>query len=342
MRPRVGPCLVVSCAIALYALAQPARADDAVAEARRHFEQAEAFFRAGTYDRAIEEYQAAYRAAPRPALLFNIGLCHENLGDAARAIEFYDRYLDQDPSGPKVAEARARREALVLALEQATAGTERAAEAVALRRRAAERSAAGDLDEALAALEEARELSSDPEIRFELADVHRRRGEAVLALAEYRRYLATSETGPNRAEAARRIDELEVARAHAGPAPDRRDPASAGGGRRTLLPAAVAGAVTVGFTTTAVIYGGRARSALSELDSFTPPLDSNDPRIDEGKPLARNANIALALAGVSLAACAGLTAWALWPRSEARSPAGATLAPYASPGGAGAMLEVTW
>jgi tetratricopeptide (TPR) repeat protein len=334
-------CSAVCCALVAFALAAPASADP-VAEARRHFEQAEAYFLAGAYDRAIDEYQAAYDAAPHPAIFFNIGLSFEHLGDAARAIEHYERYLKEEPSGAKAAEARARREALARKLEQTAAGAARAAEAEALRRRAAEHTEAGALDEALAALERARELSSDPEIRFALAEVHRRRGEVVLALAEFRRYLATSETGPNRAEAARRIDELEVARAHAGPAPDRRDPASAGGGRRTLLPAAVAGAVTVGFTTTAVIYGGRARSALSELDSFTPPLDSNDPRIDEGKPLARNANIALALAGVSLAACAGLTAWALWPRSEARSPAGATLAPYASPGGAGAMLEVTW
>lgn len=94
-------------------------------DALAHFEQAEAYFRAGAYDKAVEEYQAAFDLVAEPALLFNIGLALENQGDAPRAIEHYQRYLAADPDGVKTAEARARVEALSDRLD-----TEAAAEAV--------------------------------------------------------------------------------------------------------------------------------------------------------------------------------------------------------------------
>lgn len=81
-------------------------------EALDHFEQAEAYFRAGAFDEAVAEYRAAYALVPEPVLLFDIGLALENHGDAGHAIEYYRRYLADDPGGVKVAEARARLEAL--------------------------------------------------------------------------------------------------------------------------------------------------------------------------------------------------------------------------------------
>lgn len=110
------------------------------AEARAHFEQGEAYFRAGGYDLAIVEYQAAYDLVPEPGLLFNIGLSCENAGDPERAIATYRRYLDADPRGGKAAEARARSEAISRGIAAARRAREIDAEVLAatIARRSAE------------------------------------------------------------------------------------------------------------------------------------------------------------------------------------------------------------
>jgi tetratricopeptide (TPR) repeat protein len=314
---------------------RPALADD-VDRAREHFQQAEAYFRAGTYDRAIAEYQAAYDLSPHSALLFNIGLAHEQLGELDQAIAYYERYLAQDPDGVKAAEARARREALTRTLAESQEHEAKRARAAELRTQAAELSAAGDHAGAIAALSEARAIDADPELVFELAEAHRGAGETVLALTEYRRYLAAATTGAHRSEAARRIDELEAERARR-PAPGG-DANPAGGvqaapppaTRRSLVPALFGYGGAVVFGTVGIIYGSRSRSTLDDLDAdltgASPPLVNDDPRFDDGRGQARNANIAFALAGVSLAAGAALTAWTPRPASD-RSSARASPAP---------------
>jgi tetratricopeptide (TPR) repeat protein len=105
------------------ALAVPrlAGAQDAEAEARRHFEQAEMFMQARVYDKAIEEYSAAYRLAPTAhGLIYNIGLAYENWGKRSEALEKYRDYLDKDPGGEKAAEVRAR----IISLERTIADEE--------------------------------------------------------------------------------------------------------------------------------------------------------------------------------------------------------------------------
>jgi Outer membrane protein beta-barrel domain/Tetratricopeptide repeat len=63
-------------------------------------------FRAGRYDQAIASYQAAYDLAPRPGVLFNIGRAYHKKGDAKHALEYYRRYLTDEPNGPVASEAR--------------------------------------------------------------------------------------------------------------------------------------------------------------------------------------------------------------------------------------------
>jgi tetratricopeptide (TPR) repeat protein len=126
-------------AVAIVALlAAPAGAGPGRASRRaiaiKHFDQGQAFFLARAYDKAAAEYQKAYDLVPKPGLLFNIGLCRENLGDRSGAIEMYRSYLAVDPHGPKSAEARAR----LAAIEEAIASERRAADE---RRAAAERGA---------------------------------------------------------------------------------------------------------------------------------------------------------------------------------------------------------
>jgi len=97
---------------ALAAAAPPSKAD--VDEARKHFKAGEGHFRAGAFDRAIEEYEVAYKLVPRPGFLFNIGSGYRKKGEASgsvedkkRAIDYYQRYLDAEPAGKAIDDARA-------------------------------------------------------------------------------------------------------------------------------------------------------------------------------------------------------------------------------------------
>ncbi len=99
-------------------------------KAKKHFEQAEMFMEVGVYDKAIEEYQAAYQLAPTAhILLFNIALAFENWGKPAEALAHYARYLALEPDGEKSSEATARAIALERAAESAKAASGTHAEA---------------------------------------------------------------------------------------------------------------------------------------------------------------------------------------------------------------------
>lgn len=109
--------LVLLLALILLATATPAAAAPPskaeVDEARKHFKSGEGLFRAGSFDRAVEEYEVAYTLVPRPGLLFNIGSAYRkkaeatgSLDDKKRAIDYYQRYLDAEPAGKAIDDAR--------------------------------------------------------------------------------------------------------------------------------------------------------------------------------------------------------------------------------------------
>lgn len=70
-------------------------------DAKLHFELGQTQFGAGRYAEALREFQIAYDLAPFPDLLYNIGRCHEHLGDVAAAIRSYDQFLAVSPPGPE-------------------------------------------------------------------------------------------------------------------------------------------------------------------------------------------------------------------------------------------------
>jgi tetratricopeptide (TPR) repeat protein len=70
------------------------------AAARRVFEQAQREYDLGNFEKALEGYSEAYRRVSAPALLFNIGQCHRQLGQYERAAFFYRRYLALEPDSP--------------------------------------------------------------------------------------------------------------------------------------------------------------------------------------------------------------------------------------------------
>ncbi|MDP2343336.1 MAG: tetratricopeptide repeat protein [Deltaproteobacteria bacterium] len=57
----------------------------------------------GRYQHALAAFAAAYDVAQVPGLLFNIGQCHRQLGNHEQAIEYYERYMKEEPDVPEIA-----------------------------------------------------------------------------------------------------------------------------------------------------------------------------------------------------------------------------------------------
>jgi len=206
------------------ALAAPrvatAQSRDRVAQARAHNDQAEAYMRAGRFDRAAEEYLAAFERVSRPGFLFNAALAFEKLGDKSRAVALFERALASGATGNVATEARARKAALESQLDnEAEARRQREAAAAAEAKRQAEIAArlqdgktklsSGDAAGALAAFRAAYDLAGDPELLFDIADACQAAGERKQALAFYHRYRAESKTGSHLGDAVERIAVLE-------------------------------------------------------------------------------------------------------------------------------------
>lgn len=54
----------------------------------------------GEYERAIEEFKAAFDIKPNAGVLFNIAKAYERMARYEEAIDFYTQYLDLDPNAP--------------------------------------------------------------------------------------------------------------------------------------------------------------------------------------------------------------------------------------------------
>ena len=104
------------CILLVTVATPPALAAGSKADAKRlakeHFQRAETYYEAGAYAQAVDEYQVAYKLAPLPGLLFDIAKALRMSGDAAGAVEYYQRYLKEEPSGPGASEAKTQLAAL--------------------------------------------------------------------------------------------------------------------------------------------------------------------------------------------------------------------------------------
>lgn len=84
-------------------------------KAKAHYKRGMAAFVLNQFDDAIVAFEAGFREEPEPAFLFNIAQAHGKAGRAARAVEFYRKYLDM--SGERVSD-RAQIEQRIAELEK--------------------------------------------------------------------------------------------------------------------------------------------------------------------------------------------------------------------------------
>jgi tetratricopeptide (TPR) repeat protein len=84
----------------LLSAAPAAEADPTIAKAKAAFESAKSLYKKARYAEAIAKFEEAYALKPHPSIYFNIGKCHEQLGDTGKALRAYRDYLRLSPNAP--------------------------------------------------------------------------------------------------------------------------------------------------------------------------------------------------------------------------------------------------
>jgi tetratricopeptide (TPR) repeat protein len=94
---------ILACLTAFVPLAR-AQTDDRAAQAKQHYETGMAHFQLEEWDKAIEEWEAGFRAKPVPQFLYNIAQAYRLSKRPEKALAFYQKYLHMDPKAPNKAE----------------------------------------------------------------------------------------------------------------------------------------------------------------------------------------------------------------------------------------------
>ncbi len=110
----------IALAIAICATTS-ARASDA-GDARQHFDRAQTHFAVGEFAAAGDDYLAAYKLKPDPALLYDAAQSYRLAGNADKALVLYKNYVQFYPSQPNVEEVQRQ----ITKLKEAIAATEKA------------------------------------------------------------------------------------------------------------------------------------------------------------------------------------------------------------------------
>lgn len=101
------------CALAIATLAPPTEAQPTAGgndeRAAAAFEQGVARFRIGDYAAALVAFRDAYRLAPNPAVLYNVGQTYEALGRHGPAYQALERYVSESTGLPPARRAEVLR-----------------------------------------------------------------------------------------------------------------------------------------------------------------------------------------------------------------------------------------
>jgi tetratricopeptide (TPR) repeat protein len=102
-RDRTALALLIFTLLALPLSApRPARAaDDAEAEARRHYNDGRRLYDEQKYLAAAREFEAGYAILSKPGFLINIGHSYRRAGELRKAKHYYELFLEKDKSSPQ-------------------------------------------------------------------------------------------------------------------------------------------------------------------------------------------------------------------------------------------------
>jgi tetratricopeptide (TPR) repeat protein len=98
--------VVIALATIVCSVARAEPEPAAVERAKTHFNHAKAYQASGEFARAADEYKAAYELDPHPEMLFNVGQAFMLAGAKREALDYFKRYLDDQPDGSGADEAR--------------------------------------------------------------------------------------------------------------------------------------------------------------------------------------------------------------------------------------------
>jgi tetratricopeptide (TPR) repeat protein len=106
MTGATGRTVAVVVAVCVWLLGAPALAQSGTsredeASARLHFDRGSKLYEQGKYLEAAREFEAGYRAAPRPLFLLNIGHSYRRAQDLRQAKAAYEKLLRTDPTTPQ-------------------------------------------------------------------------------------------------------------------------------------------------------------------------------------------------------------------------------------------------
>ena len=170
----------------------------------------------GLWTEAAAAFEAAHKIGKDPGMLYNMALCYRRLGDAKRALDLLQQYLNEAKDTPN----RASVEAKIKELQQELApkrggrakqksGTVPAKDAATYEQEGKRLFDAGLWAEAAGSFEGAYKAGKEPGMLYNMALCHRRAGNAKRALALYQQFLIESPSTPNRATIEAKIKELQ-------------------------------------------------------------------------------------------------------------------------------------
>jgi len=82
-------------------IACTAGGESELSESRSLFQVALRSFQGGDYAAAAEAFRTAYERSCKPAILYNLAVCYERMGEPRVAADVYEQYAEESPNSSK-------------------------------------------------------------------------------------------------------------------------------------------------------------------------------------------------------------------------------------------------
>ena len=175
--------------------------------ARLYAQAGRTFYENGQYAEAIREFRKAYDIAPRAALAYNIGRCHERLSQLQDAIEWYEIYVSKTTDPKERAEAIRKIEDLKGQIGVTATSPEGRFRARVDSGRAKYK--AGDFEGAIEEFRAAFDIKASPAPLYNIAKSYENMGRWEEAADYYRQYLDLDPNASDRANVEALIKDMQ-------------------------------------------------------------------------------------------------------------------------------------